>query len=70
MADPNLGEVERDYVLHLPSGYDHDNSVPVPVVIDYHWWGGSANDQISSTPWKDLANEEGGSSNELWQLSL
>ena len=59
VPDPNVGEVEREYILHLPASFDSSNNVPVPMVIDYHWWGGSANSQISNTPWTSLADSEG-----------
>ena len=34
--DPNLGEVERSFKLHVPAGYSTDNDVEVPLVLDFH----------------------------------
>ena len=36
MDDPNLGEVERSFKLHIPAGYSTDNEVAVPLVLDFH----------------------------------
>jgi len=54
--DPNLGEVEREYALHLPAHYDPSNTVPVPLVLDYHGWTGTAHDQMVNMPWRDVAD--------------
>jgi polyhydroxybutyrate depolymerase len=47
----------RDYVLHVPSGYD--NSQPTPLVISLHGAGlwGAAQQQISQ--WNRIADREG-----------
>ena len=36
VEDPNLGEVERSFTLHVPAGYSKDNSAAVPLVLDFH----------------------------------
>ena len=57
VEDPNLErEVVREYVLHLPAHYDTSNTVPVPLVLDYHGWGGTARDQMVHMPWRDVAD--------------
>ena len=42
VSDPNLGEVERSFVLHLPAGYSPSgaNDVRTALVLDFHGWGG------------------------------
>ena len=37
-----MGEVTRSYRLHLPLNYNPNNEVAVPLVMDYHGWGGNA----------------------------
>ena len=56
VEDPNLGPVVREYALHLPAHYDTSNSVPVPLVLDYHGWTGTAHDQMVNMPWRDVAD--------------
>ena len=56
VEDPHLGEVEREYNLHLPAHYDTSNTVPVPLVLDYHGWTGTAHDQMVNMPWRDVAD--------------
>ena len=46
----------RVYSLHLPSKYDPSNSVATPLVLDYHGWSGTAHDQMTSMPWRDVAD--------------
>ena len=59
VEDPLKGSVGRDYILHVPANFDPDNNVAVPLVLDYHWWGGSAASHISRVPWSKLADTEG-----------
>ena len=56
--DPDQGQVTRDYVLHVPANYDHSNNVPVPLVLDYHGWTGSADNQIQNVPWTSVADAD------------
>ena len=58
VSDPHQGQVTREFFLHLPAQYDESNSVAVPLVLDYHWWGGSASSQVSSYPWPDIADQD------------
>ena len=43
----------------MPANFDPGNNVAVPLVLDYHWWGGSAASHISRVPWSKLADTEG-----------
>ena len=56
LEDPGLGEVVREYALHLPAHYDTSNTVPVPLVLDYHGWGGTKHYQMVKMPWRDVAD--------------
>ena len=40
--DPNMGNLERNYLLHVPLHYKRTNDVAVPLVLDYHGWYGTA----------------------------
>ena len=40
--DPNHGQVERSFALHLPAGYSIANDVETPLVLDFHGHGGSS----------------------------
>ena len=59
VEDPLQGSVTRDYILHLPATWDSSNTESLPLVLDYHGWTGSADDQVSSVPWAELADTEG-----------
>ena len=56
VEDPNLGEVTREYLLHLPAHYDTSNNVPVPMMMDFHGWTRSAHDQMANMHWRDVAD--------------
>lgn len=56
VTDPGLGEVTREYALHLPAHYDTNNNVAVPLMLDYHGWTGTAHDQMVHMPWRDVAD--------------
>ena len=56
VSDPGLGEVTRQFSLHLPAHYDTENNQPVPLVLDYHGWTSGAHDQMANMPWKDVAD--------------
>ena len=58
VSDPHQGEVTRQFYLHLPAAYELTNTLPVPLVLDYHWWGGSATSQVSDYPWPLLADTD------------
>ena len=59
VADPIQGSVSRDYILHLPANFDTSNSLALPLVLDYHGWTGSADNQVDNVPWAELADTEG-----------
>ena len=44
--DPNLGEVERTFDLHLPAGYSPDNDLETPLWLDFHGAGFVIGDKI------------------------
>jgi len=46
----------RSYALHVPAAYSTENDVPVPLVLDFHGWGGTAHDQMVNMPWRDVAD--------------
>ena len=56
--DPNLGSVERTFVLHLPAGYSSGNDVPTPLVLDFHGWGGNGQSQEYRGGLDDVANDD------------
>ena len=56
--DPNLGEVERSFVLHLPAGYSSANDVETPLVLDFHGWFGDGNSQEYEGGLNDVADED------------
>lgn len=39
VIDPNLGEVERTFDLHLPAGYSPSNDFQTPLWLDFHGAG-------------------------------
>ena len=47
VTDPNLGEVERSFIIHLPAGYSPSgaNDVETPLVLDFHGWTGDGSSQ-------------------------
>ena len=51
-TDPLMGQVERDYRLHVPQHFDTSNTAPTPLLIDYHGWGG--NDHSHETDGHDF----------------
>jgi len=58
VQDPLLGTVSRHYVVHVPTHYNTANDVPVPLLVDFHGWGGTAQDQMKSVPWKSVADKD------------
>ena len=58
LTEPGLGEVRREFWLHLPAHYDPSNTVAVPLVLDYHGWTGSASQQMSGFYWSQVADED------------
>ena len=52
-----VGELEREYVVHLPPGYD--GTEPAPLVFNLHGFGGDIGSQDTSTDLPALAGERG-----------
>jgi polyhydroxybutyrate depolymerase len=52
-----VGNLEREYIVHVPKGYD--DSKPVPVVIMCHGGGGTGKAAITETKWNEKADEIG-----------
>ena len=55
VTDPNLGEVERSFIVHLPAGYSPSggNDVRTPLVLDFHGWTGDGSSQQFRDVWFD-----------------
>ena len=47
--DPNLGEVERSFDLHLPAGYSPSNDFETPLWLDFHGAGFVINGEAGNT---------------------
>ena len=52
-----VGELERRYIVHVPSGYDGKKAMPV--VIMFHGGGGTARGAMRETSWAQKADREG-----------
>ena len=50
-------DIERSYILHIPSSYD--GSSPVPLVLSFHGGGGNAENQLRLTDFNQTADEKG-----------
>lgn len=53
----NVDGSERHYLLHVPSS--HDDSQPVPLVLDFHGGGGNPSTQMRTSQFGALAEEKG-----------
>ena len=42
VEDPNMGILQREYLIHIPTYYERSNDVPVSLVVDYHGWTSNA----------------------------
>ena len=47
---------ERQYLIYVPDAYDVDT--PVPVMLNFHGFGGSANEQLQMVDMRPLADTE------------
>lgn len=52
-----VGGLERQYIVHVPRGYD--GKTPVPVVIMFHGAGGTARSAMRQTGWTEKSDEAG-----------
>jgi polyhydroxybutyrate depolymerase len=50
------GGTERSYVLHVPTGYDHD---AIPLVLNFHPSSGTPEGQIATSGFNSIADREG-----------
>ena len=57
VSDPGQGEITRSYLLHLPARYNTNNSVRVPLVLDFHCRTCTATSQMSSA-WPQVADQD------------
>ena len=55
--DPEHGPVQRMYLLYLPTNYDLVQSVPL--LLDFHGFTMTADEQRLYSQWDVLAEEEG-----------
>jgi polyhydroxybutyrate depolymerase len=51
------GELQRSYILHVPSSYD--GSRAVPLIFDFHGGLGNASTQVRTSIFEPLADEKG-----------
>ena len=49
--------LEREYILYVPSTYNE--SLPMPLVFNFHGFGGVANDYMNYADMRDLSESEG-----------
>lgn len=52
-----VGSLSRRYVLHVP--LDYDPGRPLPLIIDFHGAGGSAAEQLATSPYPPVTDPEG-----------
>lgn len=52
-----LGDVERRYLIHVPSTYEKQQAMPL--VLYYHGGGGNMNHSARAYGWKETADREG-----------
>ena len=58
VTDPNVGQVERTFRIHLPSGYSTQNDVKTPLVLDFHGYTGDSSSQEFYGGLDDVADED------------
>ena len=52
----DVGELRREYLVHVPSGYDRRREVPV--LLMFHGFGGSLDETALATEWRSKADAE------------
>ena len=50
--------MSRSYLLHLPLHFPLSNSLALPLVLDYHGWGGTARSQEEDSQFSAVADEQ------------
>ncbi len=58
VGDEWVGELTRDYYLHLGAAYDPANAAPAPLVLDFPGWCVTAQWQMENMPRPVLADSE------------
>lgn len=53
----SVGSMMRSYILHVPSGYSGDHSVPL--IVDFHPLGGSGEQERQGSPYPSVVDAEG-----------
>ena len=53
-----MGDLTRDYYLHLGASVDPANTIPAPLVLDFPGWCVEAEWQMVNKPWPILADTE------------
>ena len=56
--DSVLGEVGRNFMLHLPASYDPSNSLATPLLLDFPPYMTGAAWEMSSKYWKQVADQD------------
>ena len=58
VGDEWVGDLTRDYYLHLGASVDPANTIPTPLVLDFPGWCVEAEWQMVNKPWPILADME------------
>ena len=58
VGDEWVGDLTRDYYLHLGASVDPANTIPAPLVLDFPGWCVEAEWQMVNRPWPILADTE------------
>ena len=58
VGDEWVGDLTRDYYLHLGATVDLANTIPAPLVLDFPGWCVEAEWQMENKPWPILADTE------------
>ena len=58
VGDEWVGDLIRDYYLHLGATVDPANTIPAPLVLDFPGWCVEAEWQMENKPWPFLADTE------------
>jgi polyhydroxybutyrate depolymerase len=53
----DVGGTKRSFILHVPVSYD--GSTPAPLVLDFHGLGGNGMQQLSSSGYQGVSDQEG-----------
>jgi polyhydroxybutyrate depolymerase len=52
-----VGDVTRSYIVHLPANYTGTD--PVPLILDFHALGATAQDAAAASGYRELSEQEG-----------